>query len=152
MITFLVEQWDACRAEMAPLWEPHYREIAIHQDAIPLAPNIDEYNVLHAAGQLCVIVGRAAGRIVGYHISIIKPHLHYRNTLHAFGDVYYLAPEYRGNGGGDLMLKAVDEAYLARGVVKAFSAYKIKHPLGKLFAAHGWEETETVVTKLFKRE
>lgn len=150
MITWLVENWRDCWQEMRPLWPLHYREIAIHQDSIPLDPDLPEYMRMADSGSLCVVVGRQAGTIVGYHLSIIRPHLHYRSTLHAFTDIYYLAPELRGNREGAAMIEAVKLAWRERGVTKGFSAYKKDHPLGRLFAATGWEETETVVTILIK--
>lgn len=150
MITFLVEDWNDCKSEMSALWGPHYREIAIHQDAIPLDPDLNEYQRLRDTGALCVIVGREDGRIVGYHLSIVRPHLHYRRTLHGFTDVFYLAPHCRGSGAGRQMFEMVERAWTARGVVKGFSACKKHFDLAPLFESLGWTETETLYTKLLK--
>lgn len=150
MITFMVEDWQTCKAGVMALWEAHYREIATHQDAIPLDPDVPEYERLAENGALCCVVGREAGRVIGYHLSIVRPHLHYRSTLHAFTDIYYLSPEARGQGAGRRMFETVEGAWRERGIIKAFSACKRHFDLARLFTALGWEETETLYTKLFR--
>lgn len=143
MITFAVESYHDYRAEQEPLLALHWREVAIHQDAIPLDPDVDAYRAMQDAGQLCSIIARHEGRIVGYYVSIVRPHLHYRTTLHAFTDVYYLLPEYRdGTGAGIRMIKEAMKVWKQRGVKKAFTATKTHLDMSKVLVRLGWERTE----------
>lgn len=151
MITFMVEKWADCWREMAPLWDSHHAEVAIHHEEVPLDPDVAEYARLCANGQLCIVVARMEGRIIGYFLSIIKPHLHYRTTLHAFTDVYYVLPEYReGTGCGIKLFKETERVWIARGVVKAFTATKLHLDMSAILLRMHWEHTEHTFCKLLK--
>lgn len=148
MITHLIEDWETCYREMTPLWQLHWEEIAIHRDIIPLDPDLPEYSRLQACGQLSVIVTRELGRVIGYYLSIIRPHLHYRTTLHAFTDVYYVLPHKRKGKCGIQMIEAAMAEWKRRGVKKAFTATKLALDMTPVFEHLGWERTENTLTVL----
>lgn len=142
-VTFLVEDWADCWRDMAALWPEHHKEIALHHAEVPLDPDLEQYSFMQAHGQLAVLVGRSEGRIVGYYISIIKPHLHYKSTLHAFTDVYYIAPEFRQGTTGWRMLNEMKTLWKARGVKKAFTATKLHLDISPLLKRQGWLPAES---------
>lgn len=141
-VTFLAEDWVDCWREMESLWPAHHKEVALHHAEVPLAPDMEQYSFMQARGQLSVLVGRCEGRIVGYYISIIKPHLHYKDTLHAFTDVYYIAPEFRQGMTGWRMFLEMKKLWKLRGVKKAFTATKAHLDIGPLLLRDGWELAE----------
>lgn len=149
-VTYMVELWYDVWREMAPLWQDHWREIAINQSEIPLDPDVAQYEMLQANGMLCVLVARAEGKIVGYYISIIKPHLHYRTTLHAFTDVYYVLPAYRNGWCGIRLFQKAEEIWKERGVVKAFTATKLHLDMSAILERLEWVLTERTFSKLIK--
>lgn len=149
MITFAVESWHDCYRDMMPLWAAHHAEVAIHHEAVPLDPDLEQYAFMEQRGQLCCLIARSGGAIVGYYLSIIKPHLHYRTTLHAFTDVYYVIPEFReGTGCGIKLFKEAERIWIARGVKKAFTATKLHLDMSKILSRLGWEHTEHTFCKL----
>jgi GNAT superfamily N-acetyltransferase len=81
---------------LPPLFERHYREIALNQKTIPLDPNWDQYFVLALNGALVVTTARADKTLVGYIFNLVGPHLHYRSTPHAEIEMFWLDPAYRG--------------------------------------------------------
>lgn len=147
-VTFMVEKWSDCLMEMADLWNEHWEEVAINRDVIRLDPDIAQYNEMERAGSLHVVVGRYAGKIVGYHISIIRPHLHYRTSLSAFTDVYFIRKSHRKGMTGVRMFKAVEHTLKARGVQKMFTGTKKHLDMGPIFERLGWTPTETLYTKV----
>lgn len=152
MITFMVEPWSKCAPEMSALWPLHYEEIAINRDVIQLDPDLAQYAELERTGALHVVVARERGEIVGYHISIVRPHLHYRRSLSAFTDVYFLRPSHREGMTGVRLIKAAEASLRARGVQKMFTGTKLHLDMGPIFERLGWTETERLYTKVISEE
>jgi len=146
-LTYQVEAFSAVLAEMQPLWHAHWQEVAMNQDTIPLNPDLDAYRALEAAGVLHVLTVRDQGRVVGYHVAVIRPHLHYQQSLSAMTDLYYLHPDYRKGRAGVRLFQAFEASCKALGVEKLFTGTKLHLDLGRLFERLGWVETERLYTK-----
>ncbi len=147
-VTFAVEPWSEFQDEAAFLWPDHWQEIALDKSQIKLAIDYNQYAQIDAHGQLHVVVARSEGQIIGYHLSIIRPHLHYRESLSAFTDVYYIAPEFRKGRTGINLFRFVERTLKQRGVQKMFTGTKLHMDMGKLFEHLGWTETERLFTKV----
>jgi hypothetical protein len=80
--------------EITPLLQAHWEEIAHYKD-IELAPNVEAYAKLEAAGILHCYTARVAGALVGYFVTTVVPSLHYRGSLQAHQDVLFVLPEHR---------------------------------------------------------
>lgn len=144
-----VEDWRECRAAMEWLWTLHWDEVANDKDKVPLDLNIEEYEECADRGFMhCVTVRENKGKIVGYHWSIVRPHLHYKQTLCAFQDIYFIHPDYRnGTGAGLAMFRFAEQTLKERGVQKLYGAHKIKLDLGEIFEYLGWKKSEIHYTK-----
>jgi len=148
MITYAVESWSDVKDEMAPLWEKHYREVAVNQDKIKLDPDYDTYAAFEQVGMLCIVVARKDGKIIGYHFSIVRPHLHYKSSLSCFTDIYFIDPEYRAGRIPLKLFQKVEEVMKAKGVQKMFTGTKLSLDAGPLFEYMGWTETERLYIKM----
>lgn len=155
MITYAVEPWSQVWPELSALWDEHWREVAINQDVIRLDPDIEAYNATERAGMLHVVVAREAGRVVGYHISFVRPHFHYRHSLSAITDVYFIRATHRGPRTAIRFFEAVEATLRARGVQKVFTGTKLHiapngHALnqGRLLEHLDYVETERLYTKV----
>lgn len=155
MITYAVEEWSKTWPELSKLWDEHWREVAINQDVIKLDPDIAAYNAFDRAGMLHLVVARSAGDVVGYHISFVRPHLHYRCSLSAITDVYFIRADHRKPRTALRFFEAVEKTLVARGVQKVFTGVKLHnapdgHSLdnGRLFQFLGYVETERLYTKV----
>lgn len=149
-VTYTIENWSDAWREMEPHWHAHWLEVALDHDSVPLAPDIESYNTLEKNGNLHLLVVRKDGKIIGYHIAIIRTHLHYKHTLHAFTDIYYVAPEHRQGMTGVKMFKEAEKSLAQRGVKKMVSGTKTSLDMGKIFERLGWRETERTYTKCIK--
>lgn len=151
MLTYQVEPWATFAPEAAPLFEQHWKEIALDQDVIPLRVDAAGYETLDAAGMLHVVTVREAGVLVGYWVGFVKGHLHYRDTLHAHMDVVWLAPAHRKGLAGYRLLQTVERTLRALGVVKIVMGCKLHHDLSRLYARLGYTEIERTWSKVVGR-
>jgi GNAT superfamily N-acetyltransferase len=147
VITYAVEQWPDVWREASALWQEHWEEIALNRDAIPLDPDIDALNAFHASGALHIVIARCDGAIIGYHASIVRPHIHYRRSLSAFTDLYFIRKEHRRGMVGVNLFREVERSLRARGVQKMFTGTKLSLDMGRIFERLGWTETERLYTK-----
>lgn len=150
MITFHVEPWSRFRTEGVQLWKDHWAEVAVDRDEIKLDVDFAQYDAQDAAGALHIVVARDEGRIVGYWSGLIRGHLHYGSTLHAFTDVYFVEKAYRKEGLGVALFSFVEKSLKARGVKKIVTATKVHLNHSALFKGLGYRETEIVFTKLLE--
>ena len=147
LFTIQQEPYDTCRAEIDACLHDHWRELALDQGQVPLDKDEAAYARLAAEGQLHVVTARRDGVLVGYHASVVRPHLHYAGTLHAFVDVYWLRPDCRRGLLGLRLLREAERSLKARGVKKLMSGTKMHLDLSRLYHRLGWRETERLFTK-----
>ena len=151
-LSYQVERWTSYAADAPPLWEQHYTEVALDQDVIPLDMDVERYAALDAQDILHIVTMRTvpAWQLVGYHTSLVSPHLHYKRTLVAAVDLYYVLPAYRQGWAGVRLFREAERTLKARGVVKIASGTKLHAGLDmtRLFQYLGYRTTEQLVTKL----
>ena len=145
---YQVEKWSDCVSEMKPLWPLHWEEVANDKDKIKLNLWNEAYEMMSKTGELHVVTARTGkGNLVGYHYSIVRPHLHYKDSLTAYTDVYFLLPEYRKGMNGVNLFKFVEKSLKERNVQKMYTASKVKLDKSILFERLGWTLAEKVYTK-----
>lgn len=153
---FRVERWRDLREEMLPLLVRHWREVALNHDDVPLDIDEHRYRQMDEAGVLHIVTARQAGELVGYHVSMLSPHLHYASTLHAITDVYWVAPERRAGRLGLRLFQAVERELQAvrraRGlrVMKVFTGVKVHIDNSPLFEHLGYRRVEYLYSKLLR--
>lgn len=146
-ITYQVESMSECVEEMSGLWDLHWQEIALDRQKIKLEPDVQTFQMLEDAGQLVIVTVRNDSQLVGYHVSLVRSHLHYKSSLTAYVDMYFLHPDYRGGMAGYKMFKFVEKALRARGVDRIYSGTKLHKDMGRLFERLGYSETERLFVK-----
>lgn len=146
MITAAVEHLRDCLEELKPLFDPHWKEIALDQARVPLVPNYPEYLKREAEGQVLCVVLREAGRVVGYFVGFIAPGLHYMTTLTLTMDIYWIHPDYRAEDSlsqleedmlAELLFGTVKAEAVRRGVKRPFYGSKVHRDSSGLFIQLG---------------
>lgn len=153
MLTYQLERWEQYWPDAEPLWKDHWLEVALDQEAVPLDVDKERYATLDAQGKLHIVTVRDEdGTLQGYHLSITDVHLHYRTTLHAYLDVFWLAPAHRRGLAGYKLFQVVQETLRQRGVVKQIQGHKlhVHGKLGTLFERLGYHKIEQVYSKLLR--
>lgn len=134
--------------EVEPLLELHYQEVALHKEAIPLAPIWEKYRHLEAAGAFVLYAARDAGRLVGYSAFFINEHLHYGSTVVAHNDVIFLHPDVRRGAAGIRLIKFSEQALRERGVRKVTWHVKCQHNFGPILERLGYTAEDTIYGKI----
>ncbi len=104
---YQVEYLADMLADMTVLTEAHYAEIADHKDLKVLKPDYDRYLELEELGVLRTFTVRDDGKLIGYFITFITPHIHYSDCVYALNDIMYVHPDYRG---GTVSYRLIKEA------------------------------------------
>jgi len=148
VIEYKEEQYNDVINEIKPLLEHHYEEIALDKDVIKLNPDYDMYKKLCDSGVMKIITARDDGKLVGYLIAIIKYHLHYKDSLTAIDDIFYLDKSYRKGLTGVKLFIKTEEILKKYGVQRVVLNTKLHHDVGAIFDRLGYKETERVFTKI----
>jgi GNAT superfamily N-acetyltransferase len=114
----------------------------LNKDKVALDPQYDAYLEKDAAGQVLTVTLRSEGVLVGYFVGFVAPALHYRGCLTLTLDIFWLAPEHRGQMGGTKLFRAVEQEARRRGVQRMFVGSKCHKDASGLFDALGYERVE----------
>ena len=148
MIAYQEETFDQVIDEIKPLLEDHWEEIALNKEVIKLNPNYDMYEKLCKCGVMRIVTARDDGKLIGYCICIIAYNLHYKDSLTATNDIFFISKDYRkGSTGVKLFIK--NEEILKRyGVQRLIMNTKVHQDVGAIFERLGYKQTERVFGKL----
>lgn len=147
MITFQVEKFREVVAEAAPLLEAHYYEIGMYQDKIEYDPDIERYEDMDDAGFLHIVTARDDGKLIGYYVSLLMPHLHYKGTLYAYNDIVYIDQKYRGGITAARLFKFVEKELKELGVDVMTMHMKTYAPFDSFLERQGWDYAERIHMK-----
>jgi GNAT superfamily N-acetyltransferase len=135
-VVYGLERIEDVLEEIRPLLATHWEEIAHYRD-LPLDPDWDKYRATEERGALRIFTARIEGRMVGYLIYIVTPGLHYRSTLQATQDIYFVVPEHRG-GLGRRLLRFADACLKEEGVQVIYQHVKAAHNFGPMLERQGY--------------
>lgn len=109
-LKFREENMLSIKQELLPLFEKHYDEVGAF-GGIKTGLNIQwaAYAVLEEKGMLHFVTARSGKKLVGYYVSIIAPHLHFKNILVAENDTLFLRKKYRTGLEGCRLIKYASE-------------------------------------------
>lgn len=147
-VAFGWERFFQIAHELPSLFVQHWKELALNQDVIPLDPDWDKYYALDVAGILRILTVRVpSGQLVGYVFLMAGPHLHYRSTLWAHVDMFWMDPVYRQGWTGVRLFKTLIKDAKVMGVVNLTLATKLHFMddrVSKLLRRLGFMPIETI--------
>ena len=149
-VSFKTEKWARIVSEMKELFPAHWQELALDRDKFPMDVCHDRYLQFEAADALLLVTARADGKLVGYYVGMILPHLHYQSSgkmLHT--DMYFVKKEFRNGVGAKLLMCAQDAARKA-GAVKMYLSTKAHSDHSKLFELLGFKLSDKMFVKNLK--
>ena len=147
-ITYQVEPFSRLIEELKPLLQSHYEEIARHKDKIALNPDYDKYRVLDRMGFLHGVTVRDDGKLVGYFLSFVTPHLHYKDHVMSSNDVVFISKPYRKGTIAARMFKFAEKTLREKGVAKMIVNVKIANDFGSLLDRLGYIPIERIYEKM----
>ena len=148
-VSFLRERLAPCLRELLPLIEKDWRECGSDHERIPLDIDLDRYLDYDLVGILQLVTARDAGLLVGYVLNFIHPHMMHRSSRWCMIDLYWLYPEYRGQGVGRALFEANEMFLRASGVkvIQASERVALRHAL---FQRCGFKEEGVVWRKILE--
>lgn len=147
MITLQVETVDECLVDIQPLIEDHWQEIGIHKDKMKLNPDYNAYYSLEKLGMLHIVTARESDELVGYFISIVQPHIHYKSNIQAMNDILFVDKRFRGRSLGIKLFLFAEKELKKIGVSFISIHSKTQQDLKPLVERLGYTHSENVYTK-----
>lgn len=133
------------------MFDPHWAELALDQDKVPLDPQYDIYFQRENLGEVLLVVLRERGKVVAYFVGFIAPGLHYRTCLTLTMDIFWLHPEYRAEDSlsaleshmvATQLFETVRDEAKRRGVKRWFAGSKLHKDASRVFEELGMIEVE----------
>lgn len=132
--------------DSAPLVYRHWQELGLDLD-LKIRPDIDRMTQMEHAGIWKTFTVRREGRLLGYVLAVLSPHLHYSTSAPMLiVDAYYILPEYR-QGTGAKLLKFVEAMAKQWGAIKIYLSCKVHEDHSDLFKALGFKLSDYAFIK-----
>lgn len=148
-ITFATETVADVRGDIGPLLQFHYDELAMHKDAISLAPDWQRYLALEQARRLLVFTARDDEHLIGYAAFFVDVHIHYSGSLVASNDVIFLHKDYRrGSTAGADLITYSEDTLRTYGVNKVLWHIKFKFNWSAILKRRGYAPEDFTMGKL----
>lgn len=106
-------------AALAPMLRRHWDEVALHKGLMRLDPDWLRYRAMEQRGLLLCLALEVDGRVVGYTLGTVAPHLHYQNLTVYANDAIYIEVEHRGGGVGLRLMRETERVARSRGAEMA---------------------------------
>ena len=137
--------------ELKGLIPEHYDELCVTKD-FPLMPDYEAYEKLRQLNMLRCITCRFDGKLIGYIIFIIQPHLHYKTCKTAFEDMYFIKKEYRQGRIGIKLFTYAEKVLRYCGVNRIILHTKVHLDNSRLFEYLKYKHTDKMFTKVLSTE
>jgi L-amino acid N-acyltransferase YncA len=150
-ITFQRESWTKCVEELKQYFPQHYKELAVESaEILPRVMWWERYQIAEQNGSLFLMTIRDSGKLIGYFIGVVGPHMHYATTLHYFSDLYYFDHEYRGKGIASRGFEALEIELRKIGVKKMMFNTKVHENHSAYFEKNGCKMSDYTFTKILE--
>ena len=133
--------------ELSELYQEHYDELSVTKE-FQMEPYYEMFDKLQDSGMLRVITCRVDGKLAGYIVFMIQPHMHYKSCITAFEDAYFISKPYRKGRIGIKLFQYAEEVLKGLGVHRIIYGTKIHLDNSRLFEYLGYKHTDKVYTKL----
>lgn len=148
MITYQQESLVTAEKDARPLLEKHWEEIALNKDIIKLNPDWEAYADLEDSGILKIFTARDDDKLVGYFVTFVRSHIHYKDHLFAYNDILFLDEEYRKGFTGAKLIKFAEKCLKEDGVSVVTINTKRHKPLDVLLSWLGYKHIENIYSKV----
>lgn len=144
-VRFAIEKYSQARDDAVELMLPvaHAEEVA--RGLHPIMIDHKQFEWMDDNGMLQVVTARDDGKLCGYHVTMIRPHLH-RNVLAGFVDTLYVSPDHRGRTSMQ-MLQFAEDMLRRRGVKWMSTGVRLNKDFSRLLEHLGYTEAERLYRK-----
>ena len=150
MIVYRREKFADALPDLQEIWPRHYAEVSSYP-GIELNPGLDRFLMAEERGMLVLVTARDDGKLVGYALDFVMPHLHYAQITVAACDLYYILPEYRAKCARGLM-RTIERVDAEMGAYARVTRAKKTNRAAAFHKAIGYTEHEIGLTKRLNRD
>jgi len=147
MIEYKDDDWLENLDALKEIIKDHYEELSVTK-TYPLDPDWDAYKQILDVARLKFVTCKEDGKLIGYIIYFVMPHLHYKTCLTAFEDIYFLKKEYRKGRVGIRMFQFAEKLLKEQGINRIIYNTKVHSDNSSLFEYLGYSFMDKVFTKL----
>ena len=148
--SFQTEKIEVIEFELKKIEKTHWKELAVSQDEVPLDFDWQRFKDMEKEGRFHMATIRYDGELIGYHMSLIGGHLHYKSTMHAMVDLYYVLSEHRKGRTGIKFLQFVEKSLKSIGVVKIITGTKVHSDNTRIFEYLGYQVSDKLLWKIIR--
>lgn len=153
MVQITSEKWATIDQDIEAVAAYHWDDLALDKLLFVRDLDHEKYFQMDQLGMLHIVTARDDGKLVGYIICFVMPHIHYKSSgLVALADMYFILKEYRQGGLGVRMFRYMEAGLKFRGVIRAHMSCKLHENHTKLFEGMGWTLTDLTFSKLLVSE
>ncbi len=116
-------------------------------DGRKLNPDIFTYLELERLEMLQIATIRHDNILIGYHLSIIRPHLHHKDVLAGFEDSSFITKRYRFSRIPVKLITFAENELRIRGVKEIFLTVRSIAGSGRLIQSRGYIEQSKIYSK-----
>lgn len=154
-ITYGWELFSASARDIARMMLDQNQEVGHHQDATPFDPDYQQYLNLELVGILRTLVVRRRGRVVGFALCTLGPHMDHITTRWGLIMKLHLDPAERRGMRGQRMMRMCEKMFRAEGVKIITGAERPRRnsrgrTTASLFIFNGYDPIETVYVKVLE--
>jgi N-acetylglutamate synthase-like GNAT family acetyltransferase len=147
-ITYQVEKYHEICDEIHVMWREHWEEVYFDKDIIKFNPDYDKFKLLSESDILHTVTVRENGEVIGYHISLIYPHIHSKSSLTCFTDMFFVRKDKRKGLIGIKLLKFVEQSLKGKGIQKIYMGSKSHIDISIILERLGYTYIEKLYTKV----
>lgn len=145
-MTYRLETWPVFWRDSEALRHEHHADICADPQ-MQMKVNYDEYDALWRMGLLQVLVARDGDQMVGYFITVIRPHPHYNDTIIGHEDAHFLTKSHRRGFAGLRLIREAEGHLRAAGVHRMNVHTKSHKNKGRVFERLGFTQTDIIYSK-----
>lgn len=130
-----------------PLLMAHYDELVKLKDIFVLDGDYERYSNLEESGNLITLLAFENETLVGYSLSILNTHLHYKDVLVCYNDLLFIHPSKRNSPLGLRLIKETEKEAREAGAEVMLWHAKPDTPLDKILPRLGNRKHENIYLK-----
>lgn len=144
------ERFSRIFREIAPLTRVNWDESGMLTDRLDFDPDWDRYLEFERAGILHILTARKSGKLIGYVVALLHPHIEHASVPCATIKTVWLAKEERS---GTLGIRLLKQAFrgLENSGARIFMVADKGHKngaLGRILRGMGFAKDETIYAKV----
>lgn len=125
----------------------HWNESARNKELMVLKPDYSKYEALEASGITVSLAAYLDGKLIGYSVNFLQPHLHYSELMCGYNDLLYVDDAHRNSSVGLRLIRETVKELRARGAKLMLWHAKVDTKLSNILPKVGCKVQEIIYSQ-----